>query len=91
MEQSEDKHLISSNKSIRLSKPRQLEERSANANNLEMKIYASLANISMDKGSKEASKQASSERRSEIEDEVYLNDFELSEAMEEEKEEEEEM
>jgi hypothetical protein len=41
-----------------------MEELSGNQNNLEMKIYASLANISLDKVSKGGSKQVSSDKKS---------------------------
>ena len=64
----EGRHLISSNKTMRLSKPRELQDISANANELEMKIYASLINIS-----KGESKEGKSGEKSE--DEVFLNDF----------------
>ena len=64
----EERHLISSNKTMRLSKPRELQDISANANELEMKIYASLINIS-----KGESKEGKSGEKSE--DEVFLNDF----------------
>jgi hypothetical protein len=40
-----DRHLISSNKSIKLSRRRNSQELSGNPNDLEMKIYASLVNI----------------------------------------------
>ena len=53
---------------MRLSKPRELQDISANANELEMKIYASLINIS-----KGESKEGKSGEKSE--DEVFLNDF----------------
>ena len=79
---SEERQWVSSNKTMRLSKPRQLEELSANANHLEMQIYASLINVS-----KVESKEGKSGEKSELEEEVFLNDFSM-EGMEEEREDE---
>ena len=76
---SEGRHLISSNKTIRLSKPKELQQISANPNDLEMKIYASLVNIS-----KGDSKGKSGEKS---EQEVFLNDFQVD-GMEYEREDE---
>ena len=67
VEQSEG-HLVSSNKTIRLSKKKKSETGSG-PKELEMKIYASLVNISKGDSKLERSDKSS------LEEEVFLNDF----------------
>lgn len=63
--------MVSSNKSIKLSKKRELNEMSGNENvtDLEMKIYASLLNVN------KVGSQGKSNDKSE--EDVFLNDFEV--------------